>query len=154
MRRFQPRKCYTLALCLFHCSRARALDDLAEMLIKRMRKTEQKAKKELEEFRRRNQKRMDSLISRLGNVAKASKLRGKSKKTLSRIQEALGSPYKIIEECELYLAYVDNNHYPFYWRYLKSHRQSLFETLKQMCLHSTSQDQKLIRAISFLLNQC
>ena len=152
MRRTQPGKRYTLALCLYHTSRARALDDLAEMLIKRARKTQRRAEKELEEFRRQNQKRVDRLITRLGDVAKAIVLPGGTRRKLARVEKALGAePGKVIEDCDLFTAYADNNFFPFMWKYLKSHRQSLFEVLRQVELCSTSQDQKLIRALEFLL---
>ena len=151
MRRLHSSKRCTLALCLFHTSRARSIDDLAEMLIKRMRKIEQKSKIELEEFRKQNQRRMDQLIAKLGDVAVASKLKGRPKKTLNRMREALGSPDKVIEECDRLAAVAGNNYFVFCCSHMKAHRQSLFEILRLVNLKSTSKDQKLMRALEFLL---
>ena len=152
VRRIQPAKRYALALCLFHTTRARSIDDLAEMHIKRMRKAHRRAAEELEEFRRQNQKRVDGLIARLGAVAKAIVLPGGTKRKLERIEKAIGpAPEKIVEACELMTAYADNNYYPFVWKNLKSHRQSLFEILRHVELRSTSQDTKLIKALEFML---
>ena len=51
MQRFSPDKRYTFVLCLFKTSKSQVLDDLGEMLVKRLRKLHNEAQVDLAEWR-------------------------------------------------------------------------------------------------------
>src|SRR5262249_21323080 len=59
MLEMEPQKRMTLAVCLLKVQSARILDDLAQMLIKRMSALHQKGKEALAEYRLRHQQRAD-----------------------------------------------------------------------------------------------
>ena len=43
-------------------------------------------------------------------------------------------------------------HYPFLWRFYRSHRAILFQILKQVQLRSTTQDKSIEASIQFLID--
>jgi hypothetical protein len=77
---------------------------------------------------------------------------GSPEEKLSQMQLLLkNQPERIRESCEEYIAYSDNNYYPFLWRYYRSHRKILFALLDRLVFVSTSRDKSLENAITFVM---
>ena len=70
MQRFSPDKRYTFVLCLFKTSKSQVLDDLGEMLVKRLRKLHNDAQVDLAEWRAKHQSKTEELIGRLKELLK------------------------------------------------------------------------------------
>ncbi len=66
-----PRKRYTLAAALLLTQAAQALDDLAEMLIKRLLAIHHKGKEALQAYRSKHQARTDALVTTLRDLVVA-----------------------------------------------------------------------------------
>ena len=66
MQATQEAKRLTLAVALIRVRTAQALDDLAEMFLRRLQKLHQQAKEALEDYRRQHQEQTDALIALLG----------------------------------------------------------------------------------------
>jgi hypothetical protein len=76
MLEMEPRKRLTLAVSLLKMQSARILDDLAEMLIKRMSSIHQKGKAALADYHARNQQRTDELVQTLRVLVTAYRIEG------------------------------------------------------------------------------
>ncbi|NBD32637.1 MAG: Tn3 family transposase, partial [Cyanobacteria bacterium] len=153
MKTLEPSKRYTLAIALIATQSAQTLDDLASMFIRRMQKIHVKAKEALDQYREEYQARTDRLITTLRDVLIAYSKEGEVKERLREIENAFGEdPEQLLSECEAHMAYAGNNYYPFLWRFYRSHRAVLFQILKQVKLHSTSQDKSLETSIQFLIH--
>ena len=152
MKELEPNKRYTLAAALIATQSARTLDDLATMFIRRMQKIHVKAKEALNKYREEYQTRTDRLISTFRDVIVAYSTEGEVQERFTEIENALGeNPDQLLTECEAHLAYTGNNYYPFLWRFYRSHRAILFQILKQVKLHSTTQDKSIEASIQFLI---
>lgn len=151
MNEMEPHKRYTLAAALIKAQVARALDDLGEMFVKRMKKLQLKGQNALTEFRTRHQTRTDQLIALLQELLTTMQTEGTAEERLAALSAVIGDqPDRIVQDCQAYTAYAGDNYAPFLWRFYKSHRQALFEWLDRVRLISTSRDTSLTAALDFL----
>jgi len=151
MKLMEPYKRYTLATCLLSVQSAKALDDLAEMFIKRMMKIHRKGKIALELYRKKHIKITDKLITTLKNIVIAYKIHGTIDERFTAIEAVLREKSDdILSKCESHTAYSGNNYYPFLWKYYKSHRVTLFKILRNVKMYSTNQDKSLEQSLLFI----
>lgn len=151
MKALEPNKRYTLAVALLTVQSAKALDDLAEMFIKRMSSVHRKGKEALELYRTKNLQMTDKLVVTLRDVILAYKKDGSIEERFAAIQSVIEEKSdEVLSECEAHAAHAGNNYYSFLWKYYKSHRVTLFGILKTVTLHSTNQDISLERSLKFL----
>ena len=152
MQHMQPRKRYTLALSLLVTRKAQALDDLAEMAIKRLLKLHQQGKEGFEAYRSEHQGRVDELIAVLREVTQAYRGEGVLEERLEAIEAAFaGKSAAVLEDCDKHVAFVTNTYYPFLSQFYSSHRALLFKFLRAVTLRSAHQDTALETTISFLV---
>ncbi len=139
MQRFAPEKRYALALCLFKASKSQVLDDLGEMLVKRLTKLHHDAEADLEEWRAKQQSKTDELIGKLEKVVEA--IQGSRRKRLRQIEKVLGNkPDQVKRDCEAYSAFSENNYFSFILPRFSSSRNTLFDILDEIQLISTTSD--------------
>jgi len=151
MKSLEPHKRYTLATSLLAEKKARTLDDLAEMFIKRMLKIHSLGKEALEQYRQEHLSRTDRLITTLRDLALAYKSEGEIPDRFAAMDEVIGEQCdQVLEECEAHLACAGNNYFPFLWRFYRSHRATLFRILNWITLQSTTQDKSIESAVQFL----
>ena len=152
MLEMEPRKRMTLAAALLQVQRARVLDDLAQMLIKRMATIHHKGKEALAEYQRNNQQRADSLVQALRDLVTAYRTEGNAIEKIRAMETLLPDQGEaILQQCEAHLAQAGDNYFPFLWRFYKSHRPTLFRLVKSLEVKSTTQDASFERALRFLL---
>jgi hypothetical protein len=146
-----PAKRTALLVALLVSQTARALDDLVEMLIKRLSRIHQRGKEALGRYREQHQERTDRLIATLQEMVVAYRSDGTERQRLAAIGAALGEQSdEVLQYCAAYQAYTGNNYTPFLWRFCVSHRATLFRLLAVLPLDSTSQDTALLDALHFL----
>ena len=151
MKELDNPKRYTFVMALLSVQLTRALDDLAELFIKRMRQLHHNAKEALTAYRQENQTRTDELISTLKAVVIAYQSEGEIPDRFSAIEQVVGEQApQLLEQCDAHLAYVGDNYLPFLLPLYRSHRAAFFRLLEVLPLHSTTQDQSLIEAIAFV----
>lgn len=151
MQNMRSRKRYTLALALLTTRYAQALDDLAEMVIKRLMKLHQQGKEAFEAYRDSQQKRIDELIEVLRDVTVAYRGEGAEQERMAAIDAAFdGKSADVLVDCETHLAFVTNTYYPFLRKFYGSHRALLFKFLSTVTLRSSHQDTALEATIAFL----
>jgi len=151
MQNMRSRKRYTLALCLLTTQYAQALDDLAEMVIRRLLKLHQQGKEAFEAYRNSQQKRIDELIEVLRDVTVAYRGEGTDQERMVAIDTVFdGKSAEVLQDCETHLAFVTNTYYPFLRKFYGSHRALLFKFLDTVTLRSSHQDTDLEATIAFL----
>lgn len=148
----ESKKRYALTLSFVSMQLSKILDDIGEMLIKRMMSIHKKGRQRLKEHKEKTQKRTDSLISTLHELLLAYQTEGNPEERIQAMQKVLQEQEaQVLQDCENHLAFSGDNYYLFLWRFYKSHRATLFKILKSIPLRSTTQDKALEEAISFLL---
>ena len=71
---------------------------------------------------------------------------------LQAIFKQTGGVEQLLTECEEINAYQGNNYFPLLWRFYKSHRSAFFRVFKFLKIESTSNDDKLVKAVEILLS--
>ncbi len=151
MREMLPRKRYTLAAALLCVQSAQALDDLAEMLIKRMLAIHQKGKEALQQYHLEHQSRTDALVMTLRDLVVAYRKEGSTEERFAAIEGVIGEQSEeVLKQCEEHLAYAGNTYQQFLWSYYKSHRATLFRLLSVVTFRATTQDTSMEAALGFL----
>lgn len=147
----EPNKRMTLVVALVVVQAARARDDLAEMLIKRMRSIHYHAKAALERYRVASQQRTDALVVTLRDLVVAYQSPGTVAERFRAIDGLLERRSEdLLEQCDAHIAHAGNHYLPFLWHPYKAYRTTLFRLLQVITLRSTSQDKSLEGAIAFL----
>lgn len=152
MLEMEPRKRLTLAVSLLHVQSARVLDDLAEMLIKRVSVIHQKGKDALADYQIRNRQRADDLVQTLRALVTAYRAEGTAQDKIAAMEILLPDQGEaILQCCEEHMAHAGDNYLPFLWRFYKSHRSTLFRLLGSITVRATTQDTTFEEARRFLL---
>jgi len=148
----EPRKRLTLAVALLKVQSARVLDDLAEMLIKRLSTIHQKGKAALADYQARNQAHIDELVQTLHVLVTAYRTEGSAQERITAMATWLPDQGNaVLQRCEDHMAYAGDNYLPFLWRFYKSHRATLFRVLRRLTVRATTQDKAFEETLRFLL---
>jgi TnpA family transposase len=154
MNEMQPTKRLTLTVALIRARTAQALDDLAEMFVRRISKLHQRADEALQNYRLGHQAQTDELIALLANLLDGWRQAETWDERLRRLNALIGDNADALRErCDVYLSYAGNNYLPFLPRLYKSQRGLYVEALALLQPTSTSTDKALEQAIAFLLQQ-
>lgn len=149
----QESKRVTLVVALIRVRTAQALDDLADMFIRRIQKLHHQAKEALEAYRCQHQEQTDALISLLGQIVGGWQNSETSEQRLETIQALIGdNADTILEQCETYLGYSGNNYLPFLLPLFRNHRKLFLDILEFLHPTSTSADTALEQAVAFILH--
>jgi TnpA family transposase len=155
MQELEATKRYILASAFLKMQVAKRLDDLGEVLIRRLQKIHTKAKEALAEHRAKHQAETDALIAKLHDmlVALRDTDGSRARLRLDAVENAAGSDTEeAIQRCEAHEAFAGDNYAPFLWRFHKGHRTVLFRLLDNIELVSTSTDKSIEAAIRFILS--
>lgn len=148
----QELKRVTLAVALIRVRTAQALDDLADMFIRRIQKLHHQAKEALEAYRLQHQEQTDALIALLGRIVGGWQAGETPEQRLKAIYDQIGDNADTIrEQCEAHMGYAGNNYLPFLPALFRNHRQTCLDVLEFLRPTSTSADTALEKAMSFVL---
>jgi hypothetical protein len=84
-----PKKRYALTLSRVSVQLAHVLDNIGETLVKRMMSMHTRGRKLLQEYKEKNQKRTDSLITTLHEMVLAYQTDGEEKEKFHAMKQAL-----------------------------------------------------------------
>lgn len=90
MTEMEPKKRYALAISFASIQLAKVLDDIGEMVIKRMMSIHKKGRQRLKDHQEKTQKRTDALIATFHDMLLAYQSEGSSEERLQAIQTAIG----------------------------------------------------------------
>ena len=151
MKELKAYKKYAVAVALVHVQLAKALDDLADILIKSVTKIHNKAQEALTELQEKNQDRTDQLIATLHQIL-VSRQEGETEIERDKsIQKVIGNrEAQLIKDCEEHAIYAGKNYFPLLWQFHVSYRQVLLDILKILNVKTTTMDRVLIEAVNFI----
>jgi TnpA family transposase len=152
MQAIQEAKRVTLAVALIRLRTAQALDDLAEMFIRRLQKLHNQGQKALEDYRDQHQEQTEALITFLSQMMSDWQASDIPEQRLAAMDTRIGTKADMIRaQCEAYLGYAGNNYLPFLWPLFTPQRKTCLDVLAFLHPASTSTDRALEQAIAFVL---
>ncbi len=152
MRDFAEPKRLTLAAALVLVQVGRAYDDVADMFIRLVQRMHAKAKEALRIYREEKAAETDELVNTLRAISVAYKADDTELNRLAAIGLVFDDRVdEIIERCEKHATLAGNNYLPLLPSFYKGQRPVLLSFLENVGLLSTSQDQSILSAIKFIL---
>lgn len=146
---------YTLILSLIYMSKIKTRDNLVEMFLKCLRKIQNKGKDALKKIQEKNRVKTENLISILTNVLVKTNDNNKNDAMLGqqirKIVNENGGTEVLLTDCDTISSYNGNNYLPLLCKFYKSYRKSLFRLIQLLEIHTATQDQSLIKALNFLI---
>lgn len=154
MEEMAPNKRYTLAAALLRMQLSRRLDDLGDIMVKRIQSIHSDGREALKEYRARHQAETDALIDKLHSILIT--IRDTEPLNLpermTAVQSAAGQDAtETIVRCEEHSAFKNDNYAPFLWQFYKGQRSVLFRLLNNLDLVSTSTDKSTESIVKFIL---
>jgi hypothetical protein len=148
----QQSKPLTLAVALIRVRTAQALDDLADMLIRRMQQLHHQGQEALKEYRDQHQEQIEALIALLGQLVSDWQANETPEQRLIALTTRIGDDAETIcAQCEAHMGYAGNNYLPFLPALFRSHRKTCLDVLAFLHPTSTSADTALARAMALVL---
>ena len=149
-------KRHTLLLSLLRQARSRCRDELIEMLIRRVRRTQAVAKEKLKELQDQHRGMEEGLIAIFGRVLETAKEGKTDAEAGHRIRTLLadqGGIDTLAERCETVAAWHGNNDLPLLWPIHANTRNLLFRLLGLIDIRSATQDRSLLDALAVVAKQ-
>jgi hypothetical protein len=147
----QPGKRSTLLLSLLRRARMRCRDEMIEMLLRRVRKTQASAKDQLSALRDRHRGMEEALIGVLGRVLETAQSQETDEAFGQQVRKLLleqGGVEALSERCETVSAWHSDNDLPLLWPIHAQHRSLLFELIDLLDIRSATQDRSLLDALA------
>ena len=152
---------HTLLLALLRQTRMRCRDELIEMMLRRIRRTEAAAKERLEDLHEQHREIEETLIGVFGQVletAQNEEAAAAPEEAAARdaafgreVREVLaqrGGVAALAEQCQAVSAWHRNNDLPLLWPIHAKHRALLFRLLDLVEIRSATQGRNLLDALA------
>ena len=152
----QPGKRHTLLLALLRQARMRCRDELIEMLLRRVRRTQAAAKEQLAALHDQHRGIEENLIGIFGQVLEAEQGQDTDAEFGRQVRDLLskqGGAAALAEQCETVSAWHRGNDLPLLWPIHAKHRVLLFRLLDLMDVQSATQDRSLLDALAVVSSQ-
>lgn len=146
---------YTLLLCFLHYIQTVLRDDLATMLVKRMNKVRNNAKKNLDEIKREQRDMREHFIDMFAYVVHMTRQTPDDTQLGQDVRQLIkdaGGADRLWQDYEAMMAYHQDNYLPLVWRNYRSYRRVLFDLVDMLDIQSTTQEQQLVEALEFIQN--
>ncbi|OXC74453.1 Tn5044 transposase [Caballeronia sordidicola] len=151
LRSLKTAKRYALAVLFIQAQLQKALDDVAEIFIKVVRKLESYAKVRLQKYQLEHAGMLEGLVGQFRDVLQILQDEGVPEpKRLPKIREALGDPAEALAQCNEHIAYAGQFYLPFMLVPYRTQRSLLFQCLDVLPLQSSSQDRAVLVALAWL----
>lgn len=146
-------KRYTLLLSLVHETQTKTRDELIDMFLRRMKGVHHSAKNKLRELQEKHREMEESLIGIFGQVIQRAGKDDSNEALGLKVRELLekqGGIEAMANQLKLVTAYHHNNYLPLLWPAHANNRAVIFRVLDLITIRSSTQDQSLLRALSFI----
>ena len=152
LRSLKPAKRYTLAVLFIHAQLQKALDDVAEIFIKVMRKLESLARTRLQQYQLAHADTLEDLVRQFRDVLQVLVDDGIADIfRLDKVREVLGNDAAgALARCNEHIAYAGNFDLPFMLAPYRQQRSLLFQCLEVLPLKSSSQDKTVLVALAWI----
>jgi len=147
--KLKPNKRIAMVIILIRHQYAQTLDNAAQIVIKLLQKMDATEQKHLEEYLVQHRKNTDGLISVLSGTIKVYL---DKPEFVNAFDPVLGKDSEqLLQMCEQYVAYANNNYLPFMVRLYKKQRAPLFRAVEILNLTSASEDKNILHALNFII---
>lgn len=149
----RPGKRHTLLLSLLRQARMRCRDELIEMMLRRIRRTQAAAKEHLEALHDQHRGIEEALIGIFGRVLETAQAQETDTAFGRRVRQLLaeqGGVEALAEQCETVSAWHNKNDLPLLWPIHAKHRRLLFQLVDLLDIRSATQDASLLEALSLV----
>jgi len=142
---------HTLLLALLRQTRMRCRDELVEMLLRRVRRTQAAAKEQLDDLHEQHRAIEENLIGIFAEVLQAEQSQNSDADFGRHARKLLakqGGAEVLVEQCETVSAWHRGNDLPLLWPIHAKYRVLLFRLLHLMEIQSATQDRSLLDALA------
>lgn len=151
LRSLKTAKRRALAVLFIQAQLQKALDDVAEIFIKVMRKFESYAQVRLQKYQLEHADVLEGLVGQFRDVLQILQDEDvPERQRLPKIREALGDPAATLVQCNEHIAYAGSFDLPFMLVPYRQQRSLLFQCLDVLPLRSSSQDRSILIALAWL----
>jgi TnpA family transposase len=147
----QPGRRHTRLLALLRQARMRCHDELIEMMVRRIRRTQAAAKERLDVLHEQHRAIEEALIGVFGQVlekAEAEDTDAAFGRRVRALLSAQGGIETLAGQCEAVSAWHRGNDLPLLWPIHAKHRVLLFRLLDLLDIRSATQDRSLLEALA------
>ena len=144
-----PGRRHTLLLALLRQARMRCRDELVEMMLRRIWRTQALAKEQLEALQDQHRDIEEALIGVFGQVLETAQAQDTDAAFGSRVRAVLseqGGVDALAAQCETVSAWHRGNDLPLLWPIHARHRAVLFRLVDLLDIRSATQDRSLLDA--------
>ena len=147
-----------LLVCFVHDAQVSARDDLAEMFLRRMRRTHNRAKQALARLHERHREIEEEMLAAFADVLGETDGRPESPavpdavlgRRVRRVLAAYGGAEELREKYRTVALYHSGNYLPLLWDAHRAHRSALFDLLDLLEPQPATQDRALLRALGYV----
>jgi TnpA family transposase len=143
----------TALLALLRQARMRSRDELIEMMLRRVRKTQALAKERLAALHDQLRGIEEALIGILGQVLETEQAEGSDAafgRNVRKLLSEKGGVVALAEQCEAVSAWHNDNDLPLLWPIHANHRSLLFQLLDLLDIRTSTQEDSLLNAVAVI----
>jgi TnpA family transposase len=147
----RPGKRHTLLLSLLRQARMRSRDELIEMMLRRVRRTQAAAKEQLEDLHDQHREMEEALIGIFGQVLETAQAEQADSDFGSQVRRLLaekGGVEALSGQCETVSAWHHKSDLPLLWPIHAKHRSLLFQLVELLDIRPATQDTNLLDALA------
>lgn len=145
----------TLVCCLLLETQVATRDAIIEMFLKRMARIHTRGKEALELLHQQHRATTEHLLSVFTDVLHTTQEVADDAALGKQVREVLeqeeGGIQGLLEKTEKLASHNGNNYFPLLWQFYHSHRRTLFRLVHLLDIRSTTQDQTVRAALTFLV---
>lgn len=155
LQRMNPAKRYTHLVCLIQQRQVRTKDQLADLFLKRIRRTKIGAEKRLlalQEAFREMEEQMLSIFAQVVDYTEQTPQNKRLGDSVRKLIENNGGTIYLSEQYRQVAAYHNNNFLPLLWKAFKSNRSAVLNLVELLQIRSGTTDDDLVGALNFILS--
>ena len=150
-----PAKRYTHLVCLIQRRQVDTKDQLADLFLRRIRKTRLNAEKKLTALQELFRQVEEQLLAIFSQVAGYTIEVPQNKRLGNLVRELLeehGGAVHLLDQYQQVAAYHNKNFLPFLWKSFKSNRVAVLNLVELLDIRSGTEDTDLLEALGFILS--
>lgn len=152
---FRLPKRRTLLLCLLYQAQVKTRDHMVDMFLKRIKKIHNNAKIKLEYLREKYLNQTQTMLEMFGEILGFSDKSPSYTQLGKQVQGLLdsngGTPL-LLEQYSEIASVNTKDHFPLLWSFYSPYRKALFDLVRSLEICSTSNEQSVIKAVRFVLD--
>jgi len=145
-------KRYTIIISFLHISKARLRDNLIDMFLKCVNRTNNRGKEELKSVKEKLRSKTETIVSAFTEILDAAKIKSDKEfgKKIRTLINNYGGHELLYTDCTSINSYNNNNYYVFLHKFFSKQRFNIFKLFDILEFASTTEDKSLIEALNII----